>query len=130
MKCGDQAFLSGNVPDPQEHYYAVVNGPHSSSNHSPVVLKFPDSLAGKNSEDVAPPIYQSLESAVDAPVYQALGVDAPIYQALNNNRKPPEARAERPSEGNATPVCRPPNDGVNASIYQTLNNTLSFQRPR
>ena len=123
MKCGDQAFSSDNVPDPQEHYYAAVNGPHSSSNHSAVILKFPDSLAGKKCEDVAPSIYQTLKGGVDAPIYQALGVDAPIYQALNNNQKSPEVRAEKTSEGKATPVCRSPNDGVNASIYQTLNNT-------
>lgn len=89
MKRGDQAFSSGNVPDPLEHYYAAVNGPHSSSNHSTVTLQFPDSIAEKNSEDVAPPIYQTLESGVNAPIYQALGVDAPIYQALNNNQKSP-----------------------------------------
>lgn len=89
MKRGDQAFSSGNVPDPLEHYYAAVNGPHSSSNHSTVTLQFPDSIAEKNSEDVAPPIYQTLESGVNAPIYQALGVDAPIYQALNKNQKSP-----------------------------------------
>lgn len=113
MKCGDQAFSSGNVPDTQEHHYAAINGLHSSSNHSAVILKFPDSLAGKNSKYVAPPIYQTLES----------GVDAPIYQALNNNRKSPEVRAEKTSERKTTPVCQSPNDGVTASIYQTLNTS-------
>ena len=86
MKSGDQAFPSGNVPDPK-HYYAAVKD--SSSNHPAAILKFPDSLAEKSSEDVAPPIYQTLDSGVDASIYQALGVDAHIYQALNNNRKPP-----------------------------------------
>lgn len=76
MKCGDQPFSSSNVPARQ----AAANDPYSSSSHSAVILKFPGSLAGKNIEDVAPPIYQTLES----------GVDAPIYQALNNNRKSSE----------------------------------------
>ena len=105
MKCSDQAFPSGNVPDLQEHYYAAVNDP-----------QLPDPLAGKKSECVAPPIYQTLES----------GVDAPIYQALSNNRKSPEVRAEKTSERKATLVCQSPNDGVTAPIYQTLNNKPRF----
>ena len=60
MTSGNQAFSSGNVLDLQEHYCAAVNDLHSPSNHSAVVLKFPDSLAGKNSEDVAIPTYQRL----------------------------------------------------------------------
>ena len=119
MKCGDPAFSSGYVADPQEYYYADVDDPHSSSNHSAVILKFPDSLASENSEYVAPSIYQTLES----------GVDAPIYQALNNNRKSPEVRAEKTSERKATLVCQSPNDGVTHSIYQTLNHTLKFSDP-
>ena len=113
MKCSDQAFPSGNVPDLQEHYYAAVNDPHSPV---VVIFKLPDSLAGKKSECVAPPIYQTLES----------GVDAPIYQALNNNPKSPEVRAEKTSGRKATLVCQSPNDGVTAPIYQTLNNKPRF----
>lgn len=120
MKCGDQPFSSSNVPARQEHYYAAANDPYSSSSHSAVILKFPGSLTGKNIEDVAPPIYQTLES----------GVDAPIYQALNNNRKSSEVWAENTSEGKATHVCRSPNDGVNASIHKHLTIHLSFQTPR
>lgn len=130
MKCGDQPFSSSNVPARQEHYYAAANDPYSSSSHSAVILKFPGSLTGKNIEDVAPPIYQTLESGVDAPIYQALGVEAPIYQALNNNRKSSEVWAENTSEGKVTHVCRSPNDGVNASIHKHLTIHLSFQTPR
>lgn len=96
MKSGDQAFPSGNLPDPEPYYAAVKD---SSSNQPAAILKFPDSLAEKNSEDVAPPIYQTLESGVDESIYQALGVDAPIYQALNNNRKSP---GDQWGKGNAS----------------------------
>ena len=124
MKSGDQAFPTGNVRDYGEHNYATVNDLHASNNHSPVVLKFPNPPAGKNSEDVTAPIYQTLSSGDDAPIYQPLktGVDAPIYQPLNSNRKSPEVQAEKTSEGNAAPVYQSPSNGVTVSIYQTLNN--------
>ena len=92
MKCCDQAFSAGNVPDFGEHSYAAYNDLHPCSNHSGVVLKFPDSLAGKNSEDVAGPIYQTPDSGADTLIYQPInsGEDAPIYQPLNSNRKSSE----------------------------------------
>ena len=92
MKCGDQAFSAGNVPDFGEHSYAAYNDLYPSSNHSAVILKFPDSLAGKNSEDVAAPIYQKPDSGVDTLIYQPInsGGDGPIYQPLNSNRKSSE----------------------------------------
>jgi len=92
MKCCDQAFSAGNVPDFGEHSYAAYNDLHPCSNHSGVVLKFPDSLAGKNSEDVAGPIYQTPDSGADTLIYQPInsGGDAPIYQPLNSNRKSSE----------------------------------------
>jgi len=124
MKSGDQAFPTGSVRDYGEHNYATVYDLHASNNHSPVVLKFPNPPAGKNSEDVTAPIYQTLSSGDDAPIYQPLktGVDAPIYQPLNSNRKSPEVQAEKTSEGNAAPVYQSPSNGVTVSIYQTLNN--------
>jgi len=124
MKSGDRAFPTGSVRDYGEHNYATVYDLHASNNHSPVVLKFPNPPAGKNSEDVTAPIYQTLSSGDDAPIYQPLktGVDAPIYQPLNSNRKSPEVQAEKTSEGNAAPVYQSPSNGVTVSIYQTLNN--------
>ena len=136
MKSGDRAFPTGSVRDYGEHNYATVYDLHASNNHSPVVLKFPNPPAGKNSEDVTAPIYQTLSSGDDAPIYQPLksgvdapiyqplksGVDAPIYQPLNSNRKSPEVQAEKTSGGNAAPVYQSPSNGVTVSIYQTLNN--------
>lgn len=121
MKRGDQTCSTGNVPCFEGHHYAAVNDLHASNNHSAVVLKFPDSLEGKNSVGFAAPIYQTLISGVDVPIYQPLnsGVDAPIYQPLN---KSPGVRPERASEGVAKSVCQPANNGVAESIYQTLNN--------
>ena len=82
-KCGDQDF-SGNVHVPEanlgEHYYAAVDDLRASTNHSAAVLKFPDSLAGKNNKDVAAPTYETLNSGVN--------VDASIYQNLNYNTSP------------------------------------------
>ena len=147
MKCGDQAFSSGiyNVPDCGEHNYAAVNDMHASSDHPVVVLKFPDSLAGKNGEDVASPIYhalksgdapinqpinsgvdaliyQTLESGVDAPVNQSInsGVDAPIYQTLESGV---DAHIYQPiNSGVDAPIYQPINRGVDAPIYQPLNS--------
>lgn len=117
MECGDRAFSS----DLGEKYYGAVNDLQTSSNHSAVVLKFPDSLVGKNSEDGAPPIYGKLSSGVDSPF--SLGSAKPIYETLNSNRKSTEVRGEKISEGNAATVCQSPNNGVAAFTYQTLNNT-------
>ena len=97
MECGDRFFSS----DLGEKYYGAVNDLQASSNHSAVVLKFPDSLVGKNSEDGA----------------------APIYESLISNRKSPEVRVEKTSEGNEATVCQSPNNGVTAFIYETLNST-------
>ena len=87
MKGGDQAFSSGNVSDLGEYYDAAVNDLHASSNDSAVVLKFAGSVAGRNSEDVAPPMYQTLNSGVDSPIYQPLdtGKGKPMYESLNSN---------------------------------------------
>ena len=130
MKGDNQALSSGNVPEVKfgEHHYAVVNELHASTNHSAVILKFPDPRAEKNSEDVAAPIYQTLDSGVDAPIYQPLnrGVATPIYQPLNSDLKSPEIRAGKTSEGIAAPFGQPPNNGAAASIYQTLNSRLTF----
>ena len=130
MKRGNQAFSSGNVPEVKfgEHHYAAVNELHTSTNHSAVILRFPDSQAERNSEDVAAPIYQTLDSGGDAPIYQPLnrGVATPIYQPLNSDLKSPEIRAGKTSEGIAAPVGQPPNNGAAASIYQTLNSRLTF----
>ena len=106
MKCGNQAFSAGSVPDFREYNYVTANDPLASSSCSGVVLKFPDSLAGKTSDDVASPVYQALQSGVDAPIYQPVnsGADAPNYQPLNSNRKSPE----KTSEGNAATVCNHP----------------------
>ena len=89
MRCVDQAFSTGNVPDFGEHNYPADNDLLASSNRSAVVLKFPESLAGKNSEDVGAPIYQTL-------IYQPIngGTDASINQPLNSNRKSSEVLAE------------------------------------
>ena len=110
MKYGDKPFSTGNVPDFGEHHYAAVNVDlQAASNHPTLVLKFPDSLAGKNSDDSSAPIYQTLISGVDAPIYQPL-------------KKSPEFRAEKASKGVGASVYQPPNNGVAASIYETLNN--------
>lgn len=128
MKRGDQTCSTSNVPCFEGHHYAAVNDLRASNNQSAVVLKFPDSLEGKNSVGFAAPIYQTLISGVDVPIYQALnsGVDAPIYQPLN---KSPGVRPEKASEGVNESVCQPPNNGVTESIYHlTLN--LRLQKPR
>ena len=121
MKYGNQPLSTGNVPDFEKHHCAAVNDLRASSNHSAVVLKFPDSLEGKNSEDGSAPIYQTLISGVDAPIYQPLnsGIDAPIYQPLNKSKK---VRDEKASEGVGVADYQPPNNGVATSIYETLNN--------
>ena len=113
MECGDRVFSS----DLGEKYNGAVKDLQTSSNHSAVVLKFP------NSEDAygAPPIYQKLSSGVDSPF--SLGRAKPIYETLNGNRKSTEVRGEKISEGNAATVCQSPNNGVAAFTYQTLNNT-------
>lgn len=122
MKRGDQTCSTGNVPHFKGHHYECVNDLHASSNHSAVVLKFPDSREGKNNVGFAAPIYQTLISGVDVPIYQPLngGVYVPIYQPLN---KSPGVRAEKASEGVAESVCQPPNNGVATSIYQTLTSS-------
>ena len=121
MECGDRAFSS----DLGEKYYGAVNDLQTSSNHSAVVLKFPDSLVGKNSEDGAPPIYGKLSSGVESPFSLPLksGSAKPIYERLNSNRKSTEVRVEKTSEGNAATLCQSPNNGAAAFTYQTLNNT-------
>ena len=117
MECGDRAFSS----DLGEKYYGAVNDLQTSSNHSAVVLKFP------NSEDAygAPPIYQKLSSGVESPFSLPLksGSAKPIYERRNSNRKSTEVRVEKTSEGNAATLCQSPNNGVAAFTYQTLNNT-------
>lgn len=134
MKRGNQAFSSGNVPEVKlgEHHYAAVNDLHASTNHSAVVLKFPDSLEEKYSKDVAAPIYQTLDSGVDAPIYQPLnrGVATSIYQPLNSDLKSPDIRAEKTSERVAAPVCQPPNNGAAAPFTKHSTLDLGFQKPR
>ena len=123
MKSAEQAFPSGNVPDPELHYAAVKD---SSSNQPAAIFKFPDSLAQKHSEDVAPPIYQTLESGVDESIYQALGVDARIYQALNNNRKSP---GDQWGKGNA---CLPitPRWSYCIRLLKTMHRRFQKRRYR
>ena len=117
MECGDRVFSS----DLGEKYNGAVKDLQTSSNHSAVVLKFP------NSEDAygAPPIYQKLSSGVESPFSLPLksGSAKPIYERRNSNRKSTEVRVEKTSEGNAATLCQSPNNGAAAFTYQTLNNT-------
>ena len=121
MECGDRAFSS----DLGEKYFGAVNDLQTSSNHSSVVLKFPDSLVRKNSEDGATSFYEKLSSGVDSPLSLPCnsGSAKPTYESLNSNRKSPEVRVEKTSEENAAAGCQSPNNGVAAFTYQTLNNT-------
>jgi len=79
-----------------------------------LTFTFPDSLAVKNSEDVAAPTYETLNFGDK--------VDASIYQSLNSDLKSPEIRAQKTSEGVAAPVYQQPTNRDAASIYQTVNN--------
>lgn len=66
-----------------ENYYEAVDDLHVSTNHSAAVLKFPDSLAAKDTEDVA--TYETLNCGVN--------VDASSYQHLTSDLKSTEIRA-------------------------------------
>ena len=79
-----------------------------------LTFTFPDSLAVKNSEDVAAPTYKTLNSGVK--------VDASIYKSLNSDLKSPEIRVEKTSEGVAAPVYQQLTNRDAASIYQTVNS--------
>ena len=79
-----------------------------------LTFTFPDSLAVKNSKDVAAPTYETLDIGVK--------VDAPIYQSLNSDLKSTEIRAEKTSGGVVAPVYQQPTNGDAASIYQTINS--------
>ena len=61
-----------------------------------LTFTFPDSLAVKNSEDVAAPTYETLNSGVKA--------DASIYQSLNSDLTSPDIPVKKTSEGVAAPV--------------------------
>ena len=68
-----------------EHYYEAVNDLHVSTDHSAAVLRFPDSLAAKNTEDVTTPTYEKINCGDN--------VDASTYQNLNSDLKSSEIRA-------------------------------------
>ena len=67
-----------------ENYYEAVDDLHVSTNHSAAVLKFPDSLVAKNTEDVATSTYETLNCGIN--------VDASTYQHLISDLKSSEIR--------------------------------------
>lgn len=85
-KWGDQAFSSGNMSDENlgEHYYEAINDLSFSTNHSAAVLRFPDSLAAKKTEEVPTPTYETFNSGVN--------VDESTYQNLDSDPKSSEIR--------------------------------------
>jgi len=134
MKCGNQAFSTGSVPDWGQHNFTAANDLLAASIDPGLVLKFPNPQAGKSSGDVASPIYQTLESKVHAPIYQPInsGVDAPIYQPINSGVNAPiyqpiNSGADAPiyqpiNSGADAPIYQPINSGVDAPIYQPINS--------
>ena len=83
MQCGDRLFSS----DLGEKYYGAANDLQASSNHSAVVLKFPDPLVGKNNDDGAAPIYEKHSRGVDSPPSLLInsGSAKPTHESLDSN---------------------------------------------